>query len=185
MEASMQKYRIFLAACIAVGMLAAHPAHAGSVVVGVNAWYVPPGTSQEEFIRHLAENGVKTIRIGLFPDFIIQAYKHGIGTLVWVGPDMGSNAKGRTSWSDVPLSGGNPHGFAAAFKPALDQLEAAGVRLAGLELGNEPNNPVFNGDLPNPGTGRVLGWPISTTQKIPKAQPLPPGFAPTFRSRRH
>jgi hypothetical protein len=55
-EACIQILRIFLTACITVGTLAAHPAHAGSVVVGVNAWYVPPGTSHEEFIKQLADN---------------------------------------------------------------------------------------------------------------------------------
>src|SRR5262249_27575522 len=93
MEARMQILRIFLTAGIVVGMLAAHPGHAGGVIVGVNAWYRPPGMLQEEFIKQLADNGVKTIRMGLAPrsvDFIIQAYRHGVGTLAWVGSDMGS-----------------------------------------------------------------------------------------------
>jgi hypothetical protein len=179
MEARMQILRIFLRACIVVGVLAAHPAHAGSVVVGVNAWYRPPGMSQEEFIKQLADNGVKTIRISLLPssvDFIIQAHRHGIGTLVIVGPQMGSNAKGRTSWSDVPLTECNPQGFTAGFKPLLDQLEAAGVRLTGIELGNEPNNPRFNGDLPNPGSGRVLGLADLNNPKDPEGPAIAAGF---------
>jgi hypothetical protein len=69
LEACMQILRIFLTACIVVGMLAANPAHAGSVVVGVNAWYRRPGMSQEEFIKQLADNGVKTICAPLLPSW--------------------------------------------------------------------------------------------------------------------
>jgi hypothetical protein len=36
--------------------------------------------------------------------------------------------------------------FGAEFKPTLDQLEAAGARLVGFELGNEINTSRFNGD---------------------------------------
>jgi hypothetical protein len=99
MAACMQMLRIFLTARIVVGMLAAHPAHAGSVVVGVNAWYRPPGMSQEEFIKQLADNGVKTIRIPLpgSTNFIIQAYRHGIGTLAILPPHTGAKAKPRHS----------------------------------------------------------------------------------------
>jgi hypothetical protein len=88
----------------------------------------------------------------------------------------GSNAKGRTTWSDVPLSECDPYGFTAAFKPVLDQLEAAGVRLAGLELGNEPNNPRFNGDLPNPGSGRVLGLADLNNPRDPEGPAIAAGF---------
>jgi hypothetical protein len=178
MEASMRKSRIFLKACIVLGMLAAHPAHAGSVVIGVNAWYVPPGMSQEEVIKQLAENGVKTIRHSLpgSVGFIIQAYRVGIGTLAIVAPHTGTNAKARHQWFDIPLSESNPEGFTAGFKPVLDQLEAAGVRLAGLELGNEINNPGFNGDLPDPGSGRVLGLADLNNSKDPEGAAIASGF---------
>jgi len=74
-----------------VGTLAAHDAHAGSLVVGVNAWCRPPGMSQEEFVKQLAGNGVKTIRLSLpgSVGFIIQAYRAGIGTLAIVAPHTG------------------------------------------------------------------------------------------------
>ena len=39
----------------------------------------------------------------------------------------------------------------------LDSLEAAGVRLAAIELGNEINTSGYNGDIASPGSGRVLG----------------------------
>jgi hypothetical protein len=135
-------------------------AEAGNIVVGVNAWYRPPGMSEEEMVKQLADNGVKTIRFGLLPgriDFIIQAYQHGIGTVAIIYPHTGSKAKPRRSWADVPLSELNPEEFIAGVKPMLDQLEAAGVRLTGMELGNEINTSLYNGDLPGPGSGRMLG----------------------------
>jgi len=154
----MQRFSFLV--CAVVGTFALSSlARAQDVVVGVNAWYRPPGMSQEEFIKQLADNGVKTIRIS-FPgsvDFIIQAYSHGIGTLAIVPPHAGSKAKPRHSSFDIPLSECNPEEFTAAVKPMLDQLEAAGVRLTGLELGNEINISRFNGDLPDSGSGRMLG----------------------------
>ena len=92
----MRKRRILLTACIVVGMLAAHPAHAGSVIVGVNSWYTPPNMSPDDMVKQLAENGVKTFRISLFPnsvDFVIKAYQRGVGAVVIVYPHMGSKAK--------------------------------------------------------------------------------------------
>jgi hypothetical protein len=181
----MQILRIFLTACIVVGTLAAHRAHAASVVVGVNAWYRPPGMSQDEFIKQLSDNGVKTIRVG-WPapgsvDFIVQAYRHGIGTLVIVGPHTGTASKPRHSAYDIPLSESNPESFRAAFGRALEQLEAAGVRLAGLELGNEINNPGFNGDLPDPGSGRVLGLGDLNNPKDPEGPTIAAGFRTYIR----
>jgi hypothetical protein len=69
--------------------ISAHAALASDVIVGVNAWYIPPNMSQEDMIKQLAENGVKTIRTSLMPntiDFITEAYHHGIGSVVIVYP---------------------------------------------------------------------------------------------------
>ncbi|MGO8910191.1 MAG: hypothetical protein ACLQDM_12855 [Bradyrhizobium sp.] len=109
MTKPMQRFSFLV--CAVVGTFALSSlARAQDVVVGVNAWYRPPGMSQEEFIKQLADNGVKTIRIS-FPgsvDFIIQAYSHGIGTLAIVPPHAGSKAKPRHSSFDIPLSECNP-----------------------------------------------------------------------------
>lgn len=172
-------FSLFLALTGAAGAQKA----ANAVVVGVNAWYQPPlqpGISQEGFIKQLTDNGVKTIRMGLAPRsvaFIIQAYRHGIETLGESGPCEGSNVKGRSSWSDVPLSECNPERFRAWFKDdVLDQLEAAGVRLTGIQLGTEINAPGMNGDFANPGSGRVLGLADLNNPKDPEGPAVAAGF---------
>lgn len=141
----------------AVTARTASAAQADNVVVGVNISNNNGSLSQafqEDEIRHLAESGVKTIRTGLVAynaDFIIKAYQHGIGSVVIAFPFWG-----KTTWSDAILSEIQPQQLTERFKPLLDKLEAAGVRLTAIELGNEINTSTFNGDLPNPGSGREL-----------------------------
>ena len=113
---------------------------AGSVMVGVNVTNNDGSLSasfQDEEIKQLAAEGVRTIRIGLASfniDFIVKAYRHGINSIVMVLPFLG--LKG---WSDVVYSKTTPEAFTERVKPMLDKLEAAGVRLAAFELG-----PVFS-----------------------------------------
>jgi hypothetical protein len=60
-------------------------------------------------------------------------------------------------WAAYPLSQSDPALFTSWFTPILAQLEASGVVLAGLELGNEFNWAPFNGDFPVPGEVNVFG----------------------------
>lgn len=136
-------------------------AFADNAAVGVNIYEL--GTtqaSQDGWIQRLVENGVKTIRTSLSDKtvyFITQAYRHGIGSIVIIHPTWGSKTKHKLRWSDSPLSEADPQGLAAWFKPLLEQLEVAEVRLSALEFGNEINTSGYNSDIPMPGTGRVLG----------------------------
>lgn len=92
-----------LLACIRFCVLSMSAAKAGDVVVGVNAWYRPPDMSQEDMIKQLSENGVKTIRTSLMPntvDFITEAITtasellpHGMGLRSWEEPP--TSRKGR------------------------------------------------------------------------------------------
>jgi hypothetical protein len=50
------------------------------------------------------------------------------------------------------------------------------VRLAGFELGNEINTSRFNGDLPAPGSGRVLGLADLNNPKDPEGLAIAAGF---------
>jgi hypothetical protein len=117
---------------------------AQSVVVGVNVYdyTVRPHPAQDVEIERLQKSGVKTIRTGLSDKsayFITQAYKHGIGTIAILFPTNGSQAKPKRGWSDAPLSGADSDGFANWLQSMLDPLEATGVRLTAMELGNEIN----------------------------------------------
>src|ERR1700722_20128494 len=89
--------------------------------------------------------------------FIGEAYKRGIATVANVYPFYGSKAVAKGSWSRVPLSEVKPGEFQAWFKPMLEQLDSAGIRLLAIEFGNEINAAGYNGDIPKPGSGRVLG----------------------------
>jgi hypothetical protein len=138
--------------CVLLDVLAIQAAEAGDIIVGVNVYdetyFAKPGQDAE--IKGLAEAGVKTIRTGLGANtiyFITQAYQHGIGTVAIVYPDLGSRVSPKGSGSGVPLSRVKPQGFAEWLKPLLDQLDAAGVRLTAIELGNEINTSRFNGDV--------------------------------------
>jgi hypothetical protein len=69
------------------------------------------------------------------------------------------------------LSDFSPDLFEAAFEPILQQIEAARIALAGIELCNEMGNPGFNGDWPIVGShgGKVLGYTELTNSADPEA----------------
>lgn len=159
---------------------------ASNVVVGVNIWnegYLSKAAQDAE-LKQMTESGVKTIRTGLTPnttDFITQAFQHGIGTVVIMHPFLGSKAKPKPGWGGYPLSELDPPEFTTAFKPLLDKLEAAGVRLTAIEVGNEINTASFNGDLNDPGSGRELGLSDLNNPKDPEGRAVASGYLSYIR----
>jgi hypothetical protein len=170
----MRRSRAFVIACILFGAFAIHAAYAGYMIVGVNGYGAD--------IKQMADNGVKTLRISLFPgfpvDFVIQAYQHGIGSVVIVYPFVGSKAKPKGSWARVPFSELRPEEFVEGLKPMLGKLEAAGVRLTAMELDAEINTSGFNGDIPAPGSKRVWDYRISVIPMIRKHPTSPQDIGP-------
>ena len=171
----MKKLAILPLACLLFVSLC-YGARARDVIVGV--FWNNDGTAsqvfQDEEIKHMADNGVKTIRTGLLSyniDFIIKAHQHGISSIVMVLPFLGVK-----SWSDVVYSKTTPEVLTERVKPLLDKLEAAGVRLAAFELGNEINNSQFNGDLPTVGRGRELRLADLNNPNDPQAQQVAMGY---------
>ena len=178
----MRQWRTLLIACIVLGTLGAYAAEPDKVVVGVNVYdegtITPP--QQDAEVDRLAGYGVKTIRTGFSAKsayFITRAYQHGIGTVAIVYPSGGSTAKPKTRWSDYPLSQLDSREFAACFKPLIDSLEVSGVRLTAFELGNEINTSGYNGDIPSPGSGRVLGLADLNNPKDAEAQVIARGLS--------
>jgi hypothetical protein len=173
----MKRLFIFVSICVLFGTPAIHAAQAENIVVGVNIANNDGTLSrafQEEEIKHLTENGVKTIRTGLQVyniDFIIKAYQQGIGCVVIVFP-----FPGKKSWGDVALSEIKPEQLTEKVKPLLDKLEAAGVRLTAFELGNEINTSRFNSDLPDPGNGRELRLSDLNNPNDPEASRVAAGY---------
>jgi hypothetical protein len=182
MKHHMNKLWILGIACVLFGGLPNHAAHTENVIVGVNVSNNDGSLSasfQDEEIKQLAESHVTTIRVGLVSyniDFIIQAYQHGIGSVVIVLPFLG--LKG---WSDVVYSKTTPEVFTERVKPMLDKLEAAGVPLTAFELGNEINNSQFNGDLPTAGEGRELQLADLNNPNDPQASQVAMGYRAYIR----
>jgi hypothetical protein len=134
-------------------------------------------SAQLTVLSELQAAGAKVIRIpleprtwgppGVYDDIIAlinAAHARGISPIVIVPLQYPAAVKPRPYnpaypdiWAAYPLSQSDPALFTSWFTPILAQLEASGVVLAGLELGNEINWAPFNGDFPVPGEGNVFG----------------------------
>lgn len=184
--ASLLRRRLAAAlVALAVAATAALPAAAGPLV-GVNVtnpqWIDPAG--QTQILDGLEAAGVKVIRVPLRPNsvkFVVDAWKRGIDTIAILplayeagAPKRAKRADMPKFWPGVGLSHADPAAFEANVTPMLARLEAAGVRLAAFELGNEINWAAFNQDFPLPGTGRVYGETDLETD--PTGQVLAAGF---------
>jgi hypothetical protein len=173
-----------------LGALVIHPVAASTALVGVNI--VGPDQlddqQQDALIAQLRHDNVKTIRTGFVNDknvlFIIRAHKAGISTVGLVFPDQIVAGKQKSPadptvgrhWGVPAYSDLDPEGFKNAFAPHLAALEAAGVKLVAIELGNEFNTPAFNGDFILPGSGRVLGISDLKNRNDPEGRAIAAGF---------
>ncbi len=138
------------------------PSHGENVVVGVNAaigsWSVE---QQNTVFAELHAAGVRYIRAGITPDdkgvdFARRAEAQGIRILWLVQLQYRADAPTKPypnpyrTWGGHPLSSADPDRFRNFFEPLLAKVDAAGVTLAGFELGNEINSPMFNADFSLP-----------------------------------
>jgi len=182
----VRKTWIFVIACVLFG---ARAAPAANVIVGVNVVGVDQlsEAQQDALIAQLRRDGVTTVRTGFgptFQHFVIHAYQNGIGTVAILYPMQGSTGPLRPAnpavgltWRQQALSDANPEGFKEWLIPQLAALEASGVHLTALELGNEINSPHFNGDfLPAQATGRLLGLADLTNPSDPEGHAIATGY---------
>jgi hypothetical protein len=167
----MQRFLVLAIASILFSTFFIPAALAGNVVVGVNVVGANQLNEQQQdaLFDQLQQAGVTTIRTGFgeqFTQFLIRANKHGIYAVAVVYPThLGTNAHVRPPAPSVgllygqePMTDADPSKFEPWFTAQLAALEATGVRLAAIEVGNEINGPYFNGDfLPSLASGRVLG----------------------------
>jgi len=113
-------------------------------------------SDQNLLIGQLKAAGVRTICVALTDDtvriaFAKRAYDQGITIEALVERQFRTREMGPNSvlanWGNLPLASIDPVLSKSSFHNMLDKLEADGVVLAGLELGNEINwtgiNPVF------------------------------------------
>jgi hypothetical protein len=186
----MKRLGMFVFTFFLLSGFAAIPAFANEVIVGVNV--VGPDhlnpQQQDVLIADLRQARVTVIRTCLNNDkcveFITRAYKAGIETVGLVLPEQmlpgrqkspADRSIGR-NWGVPGLSDVDASAATAAFASHLEPLEAAGVRLAGIEVGNEFNTSAFNGDFKLPGEGRVLGISDLNNRNDPEGQTIAAGF---------
>jgi hypothetical protein len=133
-----------------------------NVIAGVNASMGSQSIDQQNTIlAELHAAGVHFIRTGITPDdkgvdFARRAQAQGIRILWLVQLQYRPGAPSRpwpnafNVWGGPPLSAVDPDQFRKYFQSLLAKLEVAGVTLAGFELGNEINSPIFNADFSMP-----------------------------------
>jgi hypothetical protein len=173
-------------------LLGSRPAQAltQNLVLGVNASMGSLSVEQQStLLAELHAAGVHYIRAGIAPDekgvdFARRAQAQGI-RIDWLlqlqyRPGAPSrpwpNAFG--VWGGPPLSAADPDQFRKYFEPLLAKLEAAGVTLAGFELGNEINSPMFNADfsLPAENPARSREFNLEDLSRDPEAKRVAKGY---------
>ncbi len=173
----------------AISFLAPARTPAQEMVVGANV--VNPMRAsvagQNTLLSQLKAAKVLVIRCGISNDdkgidFAKRAAGHGIRIQLIVGPEYKPNAPSRPYEPDVfpAMWGGHPLSFAdpalskAAFQHLFDSLDANGIALAGVELGNEINWAAFNPEFPLPGEGKILG--LQDLTQDPEGKQIARGF---------
>jgi Glycosyl hydrolase catalytic core len=77
-------------------------------------------------------------------------------------------------WGGHPLSAADPSLSKTGFQSLIAKLDAAGVVLAGLELGNEINWVAFNPEFPLPGEGKVFS--LADLSNDPEGRKIAVGY---------
>jgi hypothetical protein len=163
--------RMSLAPALALTLLMTVPTFARDmrcpVGVNVNSFQNFSATEQQAIVEQLKRSGVKFVRTSLRPDdknmnLAKELQSAGIGLVLVTGPVFLPNAplrpadEKRHMRSAMPLSSADPERSRAYFQTVFDKLDAVGVTLAGVEVGNEINWPDFNGDFALPGHGKAF-----------------------------
>jgi hypothetical protein len=162
---------------------------AQEMVVGVNV--VNPMRAslaeQDALLGQLKAAQVRVIRCGISNDdkgidFARRAAAQGIRIQLIVGPDYPPGAPARpyqpdqfpAMWGGHPLSDADPTLSKAGFQRLFDNLDATGIVLAGVELGNEINWAAFNPEFPLPGEGKILS--LQDLAGDPEGKQIAQGF---------
>jgi hypothetical protein len=120
-------------------------------------------------------------------DFARRAAAQGIRIQLIVGPQYPPNAPTRpyqpnvfpAMWGGHPLSSADAALSKAALQHLFDELDANGITLAGVELGNEINWAAFNPEFPLPGEGKILS--LKDLAQDPEGKQIAKGFVQYIR----
>lgn len=174
-----------LAACLAPAL-----AHAGAILTGVN--FVHPSlfsvADQNAALAQMKIAGVRVLRFGMEDkedenlDFIKRAYAQNIRVVLIFHGKYSPGAPVRPyrpkefpgMWEGPPMSSLDPGLSRIYFQQFMDELDAAGVALAGIELENEINMAGNNPDFRLPGEGRLLG--LDDLYHDPEGQQVAKGY---------
>jgi hypothetical protein len=135
---------------------------------GAGVHFIRAGITSDEkgvdFARRAQAQGVKIdwlVQLQYRPDAAVRPWPNAFNT-----------------WGGSPLSAADPDRFRAYFEPLLARLDAAGVVLAGFELGNEINSPVFNADfsLPAEVPDQPKEFNLNDLSHDPEAQQVAKGY---------
>jgi hypothetical protein len=177
------------AAFIAVLSLAVWPnlvwALGCSVGTNVNSFQNFDAAEQENIVQQLVTSGVRCVRTSLRPDdknihLAKELQDKGIGLVLVPGAEFLPNAPLRPAdierhmRSARPLSWADLEASRVSYQSLFDKLDANGIVLAGIELGNEINWTDFNGDFPIPGEGKAFS--VEDLSRDPEAQQVARGF---------
>ncbi|MBV8224283.1 MAG: hypothetical protein JO232_03735 [Verrucomicrobia bacterium] len=152
---------IFILVCILLGGLTIRPTLAKDVVVGVDiAGIGRNAEEQDKLLKSLHDSGVRVIRWWIGSDasasyeFLRKAHALGIKIELTVWIVFPPNAPKRAVVADMPwmfganlLSTADVELTRSTFQTQLNKLEDMGIEFVAFELGNEMNNPSFNGDF--------------------------------------
>jgi hypothetical protein len=184
---------------LAASLLAAAPVSAQQIGVNYTNGDRNSVATQTLDLTHMAASGVRVIRFPLEKwagsysysiNLAIKAASYGIGTHFLVtlnNPDFypagtqprPADPNNRTIWAAYPVSKLVPAQFAGIVANVLYEAAGAGAQIVAIEIGNEINNPAFNGDFPIQGAlgGVTLGLSDLLSDDIPETQTLAAGFA--------
>lgn len=176
----LSTWTTFSGSCSAVAKIVDCP-----VGVNVNSFQNFSAQEQEIIVQQLKDSKVRYVRTSLRPDdknmnLAKRLQDEGIGLILVPGVEYLPGTKQRPAYAKnhmraaMPLSAADPVRSKAYYQNIFDKLDAKGVLLAGVELGNELNWADFNGDFPTPGQGKA--FTSSDLTRDPEAKQVAKGF---------
>jgi hypothetical protein len=156
-----------------------------NVGINVNSFQNFDPATQETIVQQLLTSGVQCVRTSLRPDeknlhLAKELQDKGIDLVLVPGGEFAPNAPMRPADAQHhmraarPLSALDPELSRAYYQNLFDKLDANGIVLAGVELGNEINWSDFNGDFPVPGQGKA--FTLEDLSRDPEAEQVARGF---------
>jgi hypothetical protein len=153
--------------CILAWMAGSAVAQQCAVGVNVNSFQNFSADQQTQIVAQLKQNHVGYVRTSLRADdknmkLARTLQSAGIGLVLNIGAKSDPKVPARPEYpkphirSAYPLSALDPDLSHAYFHTVFDQLDAYGVTVTAVEVGNEINWVDFNGDFPMPGNGKAL-----------------------------